>query len=199
MRKNITALFIVLFFLTGLKDIYAKEKMNIEIVPFGQIDNFILDYLKENLAEIFNAKVLIGNTQDLPEYAYNKKRSQYFSSVILDGLLKIRENRQGKILAVINKDLFVPELNFVFGEADPLNGICVISITRLYQSYYGLSEDKDLLLKRSLKEAVHEIGHLLNLGHCPEPKCVMHFSNSLLDTDRKDYRFCDKCKRLLAF
>jgi hypothetical protein len=28
-------------------------------------------------------------------------------------------------------------------------------------------------------ETVHELGHLLNLGHCPNPRCVMHFSNSL--------------------
>lgn len=34
------------------------------------------------------------------------------------------------------------------------------SKTRLKQSYWGLPEDKDLFLRRTLKEAVHEIGHL---------------------------------------
>lgn len=196
MRKTII-LFIVLFFLSGSENIYTKEKMNIEIISFGQIDDFILGYLKEHLSEVFDARVSLGKAQDLPEYAYNKKRGQYLSSTILDRLLKIKNNSQEKILAVINQDLYVPELNFVFGEADPLNGVCIISLRRLYQSYYGLFEDKDLLLERSLKEAVHEIGHLLNLGHCPDPKCVMRFSNSLLDTDRKDYRFCNNCERKL--
>jgi len=70
-------------------------------------------------------------------------------------------------------------------------------LARLRQSYYGLKEDEDLFLKRTLKEAVHEIGHIFKLGHSSNPKCVMHFSNSLSDTDRKDCKFCNSCKRLL--
>lgn len=170
--------------------------MNIEIVCFGQIGNIILDYLKKNLSEIFKTQVYIGKAYDPPEYAYNEKRRQYLSSVILDNLSKTRDKSQ-KILAIIDKDLYVPELNFVFGLADPLRSACIISTTRLKQTYYSLPEDKDLFLRRTLKEAVHEIGHLFNLNHCPDPSCVMHFSNSLLDTDRKDYNFCNSCKKLL--
>ena len=75
----------------GSKDIYAQEKMNIEIVCFGQIGNIIYDP---------------------PEYAYNEKRRQYLSSVILDNLSKTRDKSQ-KIFAIVDKDLYVPELNFV--------------------------------------------------------------------------------------
>lgn len=167
--------------------------MDIEIIPFGQIDNFILDYLEENLGKIFQANVSLGKAQEIPEYAYNKERAQYLSSNVLKNLSKLKKDSHQKILAIINKDLYVPELNFVFGEADILNGVCIISITRLHQSYHGLPENQDLFLVRTLKEAVHEIGHLLNLGHCPNPKCVMHFSNRLLDTYIKDYRFCKRC------
>lgn len=169
--------------------------MDIEIICFGRIESFVLDYLKENLIKVYDAEVSIGKTQEIPEYAYNKKRNQYLSSAILDNLSRLK-SRDKKILAVIDKDVYVPQLNFVFGEADILNEVCIISLTRLRQSYYGLKEDKDLFLRRTLKEAVHEIGHLLNLGHCASPKCVMHFSNSLMDTDIKDYDFCSNCKRL---
>jgi archaemetzincin len=195
MKLSYVVLFMFFFAFIGLDNIPAAEKMNLEIISFGQIEDYVLDYLKAKLSEIFSAEVFLGNPQPLPEYAYNKQRGQYLSSLILDKLAKPKSHQ--KILAVIDKDLYVPELNFVFGEADPLNGICIISIIRLRQSYYGLKEDKDLFLKRSLKEAVHEIGHLLNLGHCPNSKCVMHFSNCLLDTDIKDYRFCTNCKKYL--
>jgi len=190
--------FIALFFLFSLENTYAVEKMNIEIVPLGSIDNSILDYLKKDLSDIFDAEVYLSESRSLPEYAYNKKRGQYLSSQILDSLSKSEKGLRQKVIAVINKDLYVPGLNFVFGQADPVKGICVISLTRLYPSYYGLKEERDLLLKRILKEAVHEIGHLFNLSHCPNPVCVMHFSNSLSDTDKKDYWFCDNCKSLLA-
>lgn len=187
--------FIILFFLVSLKNIYAKEKMTIEIIPIGSIDTFILEYLKENLSNVFSAEVTLGSAWALPEYAYNKKRGQYFSTQILNNLPRLKKNNRQKILAVINQDLYVPELNFVFGQADSLNGVCIISLARLSQSYYGLKDDRDILLRRTLKEAVHEIGHLLNLGHCPNPACVMHFSNSLLDTDKKDYHFCANCNK----
>ena len=172
----------------------AKTDMIIEVIPFGQIDNSLLDYLKDNLNDIFAAEIIIKESETSPEYAFNSQRDQYYSAAILNNLLTTKKEKNRKTLAIIDKDLYVPELNFVFGQADPRNAICIISITRLKPSYYGLSEDDDLFFKRSLKEAVHELGHLLDLGHCQNPKCVMYFSNSLSDTDRKDYRFCDKCR-----
>lgn len=196
MRRLIILLF-TLFFFIGLKNIYPKEKMLIEIIPLGPIDNQVLDYLKDNLAEVFSASVSIGRTQPIPESTLDKKRNQYHSTAILKNLLRFKKEKGQKLLAIIDQDLYIQQLNFVFGEADPVNGVCIISLKRLDQTYYGLSQDQDLFFRRSLKEAVHELGHLLNLGHCPNPKCVMHFSNSLLDTDKKDYRFCQHCQKLL--
>ncbi|MEO0185151.1 MAG: matrixin family metalloprotease [candidate division WOR-3 bacterium] len=47
------------------------------------------------------------------------------------------------------------------------------------------------------KEVVHEVGHLMGLDHCSIPTCVMHFSNTIEDTDKKNVCFCDKCRRQL--
>jgi len=90
----------------------------------------------------------------------------------------------------------VPELNFVFGEADVLARIAIIGLPRLRQEYYGLEPDQDLFLQRAAKEAIHEAGHTCGLGHCTDPQCIMHFSNSLGDTDVKTTRFCDACRNM---
>jgi archaemetzincin len=45
---------------------------------------------------------------------------------------------------------------------------------------------------------VHELGHTLGLRHCDDPDCVMHFSNRLTDTDRKQRRLCEECLRELT-
>jgi archaemetzincin len=52
-------------------------------------------------------------------------------------------------------------------------------------------------LNRVIKEAVHELGHALGLTHCEKSRCVMHFSNSLQDTDFKHYMFCERCNKIL--
>ena len=86
----------------------------------------------------------------------------------------------------------------MFGEADFQKNVAVISTVRLNQEFYGLPENKQLFLERVTKEAVHELGHTHGLPHCPDPKCVMCFSNSLQDTDFKSCSLCGNCKKKLG-
>lgn len=102
------------------------------------------------------------------------------------------------LLGVADVDLYVPSLNFVFGEADPARGVAVISLARLRPTFYRLQEDDRLFLERVGKEAVHELGHIFHLKHCTQRICVMFFSNSLADTDLKENEFCHRCRRYLV-
>jgi archaemetzincin len=99
-----------------------------------------------------------------------------------------------RVLGVVDVDIFAPGLNFVFGEADIARRRAVISLKRLRKEFYGLPKNEDLFQERVLKEAVHELGHTYGFKHCSNPNCVMRFSNSLYDTDFKDWNFCPACK-----
>lgn len=170
--------------------------MNIALVAVGKIAPNILEFLKSDLTKVFYKEVLIGKGMPNPDYAFNKKRNQYLSTAILSPLLEQKEyTAYEKILGVVDHDLYVPELNFVFGEAG--RKVAVISLTRLRQEFYKLPKDRDLFYKRLLTEAVHELGHTYGLGHCGNPQCVMFFSNSLMDTDRKGPDFCPTCRNKL--
>jgi archaemetzincin len=57
--------------------------------------------------------------------------------------------------------------------------------------------DEETFHRRAVKEAVHELGHTWALSHCPNARCVMRFSNSLEDTDRKKTEWCGSCERKL--
>ncbi len=170
--------------------------MSILLVSIGDVDLKTIQILKDDLKRVFNKVVEMGKELPEPYYAYNKIRSQYHSTMILNAIMKEEEyTAYEKVLGIVDHDLYVPELNFVFGEAS--QRVAIISITRLRQEFYGLPADHTLFQRRVLTEAVHELGHTYGLGHCNDPGCVMFFSNSLIDTDRKSPEFCPKCKNKL--
>jgi archaemetzincin len=98
------------------------------------------------------------------------------------------------ILAICNIDAYSSALNFVFGQASLAGGVAAVYLPRLRQEFYGLAADSFIFIERVLKEATHEVGHAFGLDHCPKWSCVMHFSNSLVDTDRKAKDFCNICR-----
>jgi len=175
-----------------------NPEAKIFLLSLGDVEEEVLETLKSRLAEIFHLTVEIHDGMNIPPKAYNLRRKQHSSSDILDELHKlVSSNEKKKFLAITGVDLFVPQLNFVFGEAELGGQFAIISLARLQQSFYGLPDDRALFLERTVKEAVHELGHTFGLRHCPDQECVMHFSNSLVDTDRKKALFCFSCLKIL--
>lgn len=171
--------------------------MKITLKPLGNVADETMGELRDRVGGVFHCPVEIkAGFGDLAQ-AYNPERKQYFSSKLLASLKK--SERVERVVGIADVDLYVPRLNFVFGEADVGSGTAVVSLYRLRQEYYGLAPDEALFLERTTKEIVHELGHTFGLGHCPNNKCVMHFSNSLPDTDLKEAHFCSKCRPKIIF
>lgn len=126
-----------------------------------------------------------------PSEAYDSSRGQYHSTRLLVHLEKhLQTVAVTRLLGIAAFDLYVPGMNFVFGEARCPGKVAVISTRRLKSS----SSKSPSFEKRVLKEAVHEVGHMLGLLHCSDARCVMHFSEHIGDTDRKDSVFCEVCR-----
>jgi archaemetzincin len=168
--------------------------MKISLKPIGNVDSNTLEALKERLNRTFGCPVEITTKLHNLDEASDPKRKQYLASVLLSKLETSGVAEDEKLLGIVDADLYAPGLNFVFGEADTVSGVAIISLCRLRQEYYGLPSDEVLFLDRATKEAVHELGHTFGLGHCQDTKCVMRFSNSLADTDWKQGAFCSQCR-----
>lgn len=164
------------------------------LVPVGEVEEDILACLCRALAEEFAIRCEVAPTMPHPSYAYNEDREQYRSTPILRQIGRLELENAYRVLGVVDLDLYVPELNFVFGQATTKGREAVIALPRLRQSFYDLPDDPSLFRSRAVKEAVHELGHTHGLGHCADRFCVMHFSNSLLDTDIKGHSFCPSCQ-----
>jgi len=152
----------------------------------------VLTHLRAAVTKTFGRECRLGDTLPVPGHAFNARRAQYSADVILKGL---RPAEAERALGVADLDLYVPELNFVFGLADRPGRRAVIALPRLRERFYGAPDDEALFLARAAKEVVHELGHTYGLGHCRDRRCVMAFSNSLADTDYKGQEFCRECRK----
>ena len=171
----------------------------IYIVSFGDIERKILSLIASEVATTFNKPTLISRKiLKIPQVAYVPERNQYYAEFFLKETLKsFRDKDIEKILAVTDANIFADDLNFVFGIAQ-LNGrAALISLHMLDPRTYGEPYDEELFFNRIIKEAIHELGHTYGLRHCKNEKCVMSFSNSVSDVDRKTKEFCDVCKSKL--
>ncbi|MGA2159919.1 MAG: archaemetzincin family Zn-dependent metalloprotease [Dehalococcoidia bacterium] len=167
--------------------------MEIDLQPVGTIGDNILQDLKQGLQKTFGCPVKINKALSVPASSYDSQRDQYLSDAFIE-LLKGSRHGHNPVLAVTDVNLYTSGLNFVFGQASEEEGAAVISLNLLRQENYGLPADPQLLAERTLKEAVHELGHTFGMGHCANGNCVMHFSNSLIDTDIKKAFFCGRCR-----
>ncbi|MBO8174668.1 MAG: archaemetzincin family Zn-dependent metalloprotease [Thermococcus sp.] len=158
----------------------------------------IVDYVRQFYSK-FGLGVTILPKMSIRRFSagYNEIRGQFLGRTFLPILGMIRSELRAKaILGITDVDLYEEGLNFIFGLASPYLKAAIISLYRLKPEFYG-ERNRELLIDRSIKEAMHELGHVFGLDHCPNPKCVMHFSNSIIDTDFKGRDYCDKCIKKL--
>jgi archaemetzincin len=175
--------------------------MLLTILWVGDANNKIVDHVQKGLIKAFpdclcrKSKAIVQP----PKEAYNPARRQYNSSIILSSISKYAIiHGADRVLGITDYDLYVPELNFVFGEAQCPGNAAIISLYRLRPEFTGLPSNITLFKERAVKEAIHEVGHTLGLGHCQNSACVMYFSNSILDTDRKTSHFCERCNSMIS-
>lgn len=158
-----------------------------------------MNHVENGLSKAFSHLTfkILEEIMQIPLDVYDLQRRQFNSSRILAKINNFSKKfGLDRVLGITDVDLFVPRLNFVFGEAEYGGRAAIISVFRLKTEFYGQNSDNRLLVERAVKEAVHEVGHILGLGHCDNPTCVMFFSNSISDTDRKGVLLCEKCKSL---
>jgi len=170
------------------------------LVRVGAVDENLLAYLSKRIGSVLQD--LKPSVYPLilqpPREAFNPARRQFNSAKLLDwadGCAIVAG--KGRALLVTVEDLYVPGLNFVFGQAQHPGRLAIISLRRLQPSFYGLEASAELLRERAFKEAVHELGHTYGLAHCQAVGCVMRFSNNISEVDAKTSSFCLDCAEAL--
>lgn len=116
---------------------------------------------------------------------------QVLTGFVLDDLVKPRRPADAvAVLGLTTEDLWPgDDWNFVFGEASLDERVGVHSLHR-YGDPRKSDADHRRFLRRTLKVAVHESGHMLGIEHCTAYECVMNGSNDLGEMDSRPIELC---------
>jgi archaemetzincin len=164
--------------------IVTRSSRQITLTVIGLVADDVVEAVVPILEGVFEAAVELTAPVPLPRSAYDASREQHLSTRLLDALAQEKQPDWDRFLGITDVDLYVPDLNFVFGEADAQRGVAVFSLARLH------TPDRGRFVHRAATEAIHELGHTYGLSHCADDHCVMWFSNTLAETDRKSTQLC---------
>ena len=163
------------------------------LVPIGGVPPQALDWIESAVSEWFPLPLRRLPALTVPASAYDGKRQQYQSVELMKMLSQSAPRNAGRVLGVADVDLSIPMLSFLFGQAQFEGPIALISLCRLRQEFYGLPPREHLLRERTVKEALHELGHTFGLVHCSDPNCAMSLSTHIELVDSKSERYCERC------
>ena len=167
--------------------------MSLIIRPLKFTNLQLLEELKLRLSFHFDSIKVEVPDIDIEE-TYNVQRQQYYSTKIIEAVKKLNITSEDYILIITEMDLFVPVLTHIYGEAELRGKYSIVSTCRLHEEFYTSERNTELLLERTYKEIMHELGHNFGLLHCKDWQCVMHSSSGIEEVDLKSSLYCDSCK-----
>ncbi len=180
----------------------SAERTTLYLQPIGVFDaprqRLIAD-TADLLRRFYGTPITIAGVLDptvIPATARRENpgggQEQFLTGYILDQVLKKRRPADAiAVLGLTTTDLWLgDDWNFVFGMASFTERTGVWSLWR----YGDPTQDYATCLRRTLKVALHETGHMIGIAHCIAYECLMNGSNSLRETDEHQLHFCPECE-----
>ncbi len=130
----------------------------------------------------------------------NTHNEQLHTRYILYDILKAKRPKNSMAyIAFTATDLYPrEEWNFVYGQASLTSRVGVWSIYR-NGDVEGSPEEFQLYLRRTIKTATHEIGHIFKIRHCVAFQCLMNGSNNRSESDFRPLYLCPLCLQKLQW
>ncbi|NOQ74105.1 MAG: hypothetical protein GQ574_19010 [Crocinitomix sp.] len=187
-------------FLYVYPNILEKKRNKIYIQPIGAFtvkQTEIITITAEYLKVFYSVDVAIMDAVSADEVPAENRRlsvdgtEQLQTTYIMDEILtpNIPDDARA-YMGFTAYDLYPSDqYNFVFGQGRVGGKVGIYSIARF--GFPDLDSTQfDLCLKRTLKVASHELGHIFGITHCVDYECVMNGSNHLDETDAKPVYLC---------
>jgi archaemetzincin len=179
----------------------TPDRQKIYVLPLGSFSAAqlrVIDITADYLGVFYGLFVerLEARPLRLPREGPDRRNNPFTRSTqvrtgyIMESLLKpTLPSDAAALIAFTNEDLFPDKsMNFVFGQASMKDRVGIWSLSRLDDNT-GFAT----FLRRTLKVATHETGHMFSFAHCTKYECVMSGTNHLGETDRRPIDACPEC------
>ncbi|MBM4372089.1 MAG: matrixin family metalloprotease [Deltaproteobacteria bacterium] len=179
----------------------ASFKVGIQ--PLGSYREVDARVVRQALRDVYGFDVRILEPLAMPPVAYYKPRNRHRADrllAVLDGLRQEAARACELVVGLTRQDISTTKGDVkdwgIFGLGQIHGTACVVSAYRLIRGLGKKEADKGL--RRVVKVAIHEVGHVLGLHHCPTPGCVMNDAEGTVKTvDRETGLLCPACQRFL--
>lgn len=174
------------------------DSQDILLMHFGAFEKTFLERVADSIQKEFFKDVLLKDGHMELEGFFDSARRQYNGDKIIRTLEAMKPGEGRVVLGLFDIDLFIPILTYIFGQAHLGGNTAIVSTYRLRNELYGIMPNDELFVQRTIKEAIHELGHTCGLIHCLNPVCVMRASSYVEDIDQKEARLCIVCRKLIS-
>ncbi len=185
----------------------TKERQKIYVLPLGTFtpqQKKVIDITAGYLEAFYDLPVTQLPPQALKrptnpkDHRYNEflRSKQVRTGYVIDTILSpMLPEDAAALIALTNEDVYPDDsMNYVFGQASLKGRVGIWSLYRL-----ELGANQDSILRRTIKIASHETGHMFSMWHCTKNACVMAGSNHIAETDRRPIDACPECMAKIAW
>lgn len=159
----------------------------VRLVPLGPVDALSCQVVAANLQALMDLTTDILPPRPVFPDAFMETRRQYDAVKLIKGLAEAFPG-PALGLGLTGCDIGTPVLTYVLGESQLGGRMAVVSTYRLTGVGHRIK------LERLVKISLHEMAHVLGLGHCWQPQCLMRSPRNVDQIDELPLDFCDTCR-----
>ena len=183
----------------------TKERQKIYVLPLGTFNpkqQKLIEAAAGYLEVFYDlpvvqmpAKLLVAVYPNVRQNKVSKTRQIKTGHILNDLLKPALPPDAAALIAFTIDDLYPDEsMNYVFGQASLEDRVGVWSLARLDDN-----TDEMGFLRRTLKIAAHETGHMFSMRHCTKWECLMSGTNHLAETDSRPIDACPECSAKICW
>lgn len=172
-------------------------RRTVQLTILGAFPSDVIPEIEAALRAQLRVHVLPTKTRELPDEAYYKPRKRYRAEKLLAALESEQQENVSQ-LGMTEVDISTTKGKVkdwgVLGLGSLGGTSSVISTFRTRKDH----PSDQLYRFRVVSTAVHEVGHMLGLDHCTEPRCVMNDAEgSIKNVDNSTGQLGPGCVALL--